>query len=399
MLTESEALATILAHSPRLSSQSVALHEALGAFAAGPVIARLPLPTFDNSAMDGYAVRAADTLSQRPLTVTGEQPAGNSRGLTVGAGLAVRIFTGAPMPVGADAVIMQEDVRLTEDGQGIICTEPVVPEENVRIVGCDLCAGQRILEQGDELTPQRLAVLASQGLTETEVTSPPRITIVTTGDELVPPGQPLAPGQIYNSNGLMLAAMVRSALRAEVSHVHVPDDLDQTVARLRDLADTEDFVLLSGGVSVGDHDYVRPALQSLGIEPIFWRVKIKPGKPLLFAQSERAGHRCTFFGLPGNPVSSFVTWQVFVRPSLLKAAGACPDRQRLTNVTATLTRAMENRGDRPHYVRGLHADGRFTPLGAQQSHALFGLSQCNALLRMEPNEQIAAGATRTALLV
>jgi len=397
MLTETEAREAILDRVSPLPSRSLRLEEALGLFASEDVRAVLPLPTFNNSAMDGYAVKFADTASAKPIRIIGEQPAGASQGLKVDAGSAVRIFTGAPMPEGADAVIMQEDVDLVEGA--IICKEPVIFEENVRLAGCDLCAGQRIIERGNELTPQRLAVLASQGFTEVRAGTLPRVALVTTGDELVPPGQPLRSGQLYNSNGLMLATLVKQLIPAEITSVHVPDDLAQTTEALRELSASHDFVILSGGVSVGDHDHVKPALQALDITPVFWRVKIKPGKPLVFAQSDTAGHCCTFFGLPGNPVSSFVTWQVFVRAALLKASGANEASQQLPVANATLTLPLKNRGDRPHFVRGRSENGQFTALGVQQSHALFGLSQCNALLRMEPEEQIEAGEVRAVFLV
>jgi molybdopterin molybdotransferase len=397
MLTESEALEAILSRITPLPLRRVALADGLGGFAAEDVRASHPLPSFNNSAMDGYAVRHEDTASRSPIRVIGEQAAGSAQSLAVERGTAVRIFTGAPMPEGADAVIMQEDTEASH-GQ-IVCTEPVERLENVRLIGCDLCAGQRIVECGYALNPQRLAVLASQGLTEIAVSGTPRVAIVTTGDELVPPGQPLQPGQIYNTNGLMLASMVRKLNRAEIDLHHVPDELDQTTELLRSLTASHDFILLSGGVSVGDHDHVKPALEALGIMPIFWRVKIKPGKPLLFAQSQVAERQCTLFGLPGNPVSSFVTWQLFVRPALLKASGASASSLQLPAAQATLTQSLANPGDRPHFVRGRHADGQFTPLGAQQSHALFGLSQCNALMRMNPQETCEAGELRTVSLV
>jgi molybdopterin molybdotransferase len=404
MLTEHEALANVLARVTPLPSRLVPLADALHAFAARPLYATVPLPGFDNSAMDGYAVRASDTQTKDPLPVSGAVRAGVSDDLTLEPGCAIRIFTGAPMPRGADAVIMQEDVTTLDGGTRITCNEPVEHHENVRLTGCDLCTGQRILNTGDRLTPARLAVLASQGLAEVEVAAAPRIAIVTTGDELVPPGQPLPPGCIFNSNATLLDCLVRElypgddATRIGIFCMHLPDDLAETTNALRDLIAEVDFVILAGGVSVGEHDFVKPALQSLRIDAEFWRVKIKPGKPFLFAKTESAERPCHIFGLPGNPVSVYVTFQIFGRPALLKALGASEGELSLPQVIASLTSPLRNRGDRPHYIRGRHENGAFTPLGTQQSHALFGLSQSNALLRMDPAQDLDAGARVTVLL-
>jgi molybdopterin molybdotransferase len=393
MLTEQEALARILKAISILPCERLSLPKALLQRAAKPVFATVALPGFDNSAMDGYAVRAAETQSKTPLHVIAKQPAGKDQQLMLPPHSAIRIFTGAPMPRGADAVIMQEDVQLV-DGSSIVCTEPVEAEENVRFTGCDLFVGQKIVEARELLTPAKLAVLATQGLTEIEMVASPKIAIVSTGDELVPAGQPLEAGQIYNSNAVMLEALVKQHANAEVTLAHFSDDLPAITEGLGQLIVSHDFVILSGGVSVGDHDCVKPALAALGIKPDFWRVKIKPGKPLLFAQAGR----CQIFGLPGNPVSAFVTYQVFVRPALSKATGASESSIQPTTVPVTLSQNLKNTGDRPHYLRGKVIAGVFTQLGSQQSHALFGLSQGNALLRLEAEEEREAGEVLEALL-
>lgn len=266
------------------------------------------------------------------------------------------------------------------------------PGENIRRAGADLCIGQKLLESGSLLTPTLLGVLASQGLQETLVHPTPRIAVVTTGDELVPVGHPLQAGQLYNSNGLMLESLVRQVGASQVHSQHLPDDLAATTAALDQLIAAHDFLILSGGVSVGDHDCIKPALQALGHPAEFWRVKVKPGKPLLFVQARRPdGGLCHLFGLPGNPVSSFVTFLLFVRPALLKAMGATGKALILPMVSATLASPLSNAGDRPHYVRGFYENGQFKPLGIQQSHALFGLSRANALLRMEADEVLNEG--------
>ncbi|MCW0221000.1 MAG: molybdopterin molybdotransferase MoeA, partial [Prosthecobacter sp.] len=320
----------------------------------------------------------------------GEQPAGRDLGLHCPPGHAIRIFTGAPMPSGADAVIMQEDVQRT--GTHIQCQDPVLPGENIRRAGADLCIGQFILRRGDLITPGKIGVLASQGLASLRVHSAPRVAVISTGDELQPPGQPLQPGHIYNSNGLMLQAMLAAQGIHDTIAIHCADDLATTIATLRQALAENDILLLSGGVSVGDHDQIKPALQALGITPDLWRVKVKPGKPFLFAQQD---HRF-IFGLPGNPVSSYVTYQLFVRPALQAWMGH-PDPQP-TRVPAQIHTALHNDGNRPHYLRGIFKDGHFTVQGLQQSHALFALSQANALLRLEPDQQVTPGQTLEVLL-
>jgi len=399
MLSESDALAHILTRISPLPPRRVPLAEALHAFAHRAVHATVPLPGFDNSAMDGYAVKAEDTRTHSPLRVMAAISAGEAATDRLEKGCAIRIFTGAPMPEGADAVIMQEDVRLAGDGTQIVCNEPVERGENVRVVGCDLCVGQKIVGAGEKLTPARLATLAAQGLAETEVAEAPRIAILTTGDELTEPGSPLTRGMIYNSNATLLDGLVREHCPdARLTVRHVKDDLALTTEALRELTAAHDFVLLSGGVSVGEKDFVKPALEALGIPAEVWGGKVKPGKPLLFAQTPTEAHACHVFGLPGNPVSVFVTFQLFVRPALLKAMGADAAELALLEATAAAAGAMKNPGDRPHYLRGRYEHGRFTALGAQQSHALFGLSQANALMRMEPGQQIAAGEPITVRL-
>ena len=393
MLTENEARDHVLGRITPGIAEEVTLCDSLGRYAATQVLAKVPLPGFDNSQMDGYAVRAAEAATGGSLRVHAEQPAGADRHLTLPPGHAVRIFTGAAIPSGADAVIMQEDVSAA--GDHITVNEGVVVGENIRRAGSDLCRGQKLLRPGLRITPGLIGVLASQGVASVATHRLPRVAVLSTGDELIAPGQPLNDGQLYNSNGPMLTAMLRNiGIRDATAH-HCPDHLQATIATLGTLAESSDAIIISGGVSVGDHDHVKPALQALGMPPELWRVKVKPGKPFLFVHRE-APRPFYVFGLPGNPVSSFVTYQLFVRPALMKLMGDL--NPALPTAEVALAESVTNDGNRPHYVRGLCSQGNFTPLGLQASHALFGLSQSNAMLRVEAGETLAAGARVSVVL-
>lgn len=398
MLTEAEALEHLLSRVHPGPVETVGLLEALGRFTAADMLATIPLPAFDNSMMDGYAIQSeASADPARPIPVCGEQPAGEDLHLTCPPGKAVRIFTGAPMPSGADAVIMQEDVEAAEGS--IRCMEPVQPGENVRRAGAELCRGQIMLRRGERISAGIIGLLASQGMAAVEVHASPRVAVLSTGDELRQPGQPLDDGCIYNSNAPMLHALLADMGIHRVRTVHCTDDLDATVAALTDLLKNQDIILLSGGVSVGDHDHVKPALARLGLPPEIWRVKVKPGKPFLFVQSRRGdgGMSASIFGLPGNPVSAFITFHLFVRPALLRWMGAA-DVSPFT-LTARVAGGFHNDGDRPHYLRGGLKDGMFQTAGLQQSHALYGLSQACALLRLEAGQTLNPGDPARILLL
>jgi len=384
MIGEADARTKILETVRPLPPRKMSILNALDHFAAEDYFARLPLPNFDNSAMDGYAVIASDCKSGKRLRVVGEQPAGVDRRLRVSNGGTVRIFTGAPMPAGADAVVMQEDV--TRDGDQIVVNVDVDPGEFVRKKGCDLSQGQKIVAKGERIRATRLALLASQGFAEVLVDGDVRAAIISTGDELATPGKKLQPGQIYDSNSLLLQALLKRCGAVVASAENCSDDADSLRTAIQSAAKNE-ILIVSGGVSVGEHDLVQPTLRALGAKIDIWRVAIKPGKPFLFGQLGR----CFVFGLPGNPVSAFVTFLQFVRPAILKMMGASD--LDLRKLPAKLTVDLTNDSERAHYVRGKFENGNFAPIGRQESHALFGLSQSNALLRVETGESLKAGET------
>ncbi|MGI8820087.1 MAG: molybdopterin molybdotransferase MoeA [Chthoniobacterales bacterium] len=387
MIQEAEALEQILAQVHPLPARLVPLAQALDCYAARDVYATLSLPPFDNSAMDGYAIVASSSAAGARLKVVGEQPAGRDRGLALRGGEALRIFTGAPLPQGADAIVMQEDVT-PRDGE-IELSEKVAAGEFVRRRGGDIAEGQKIFSAGERIRPQTLALFAAQGMNAMEIGGAVRAAIISTGDELAVPGSKLHPGQIYESNSALLEALLWRLGVKVASVVHCADQAEEIESAVRAAATSSDALIISGGVSVGARDFVKPALAAAGASLDLWRVAVKPGKPFLFGRTER----CAIFGLPGNPVSAFVTFLLFVRPALLRMMSAQGDALALPQTRARVSEEISNPGDRPHYLRGVQRGEVFTPVGRQESHALFGLSRSNALLLVPAGGRLAAGET------
>ncbi len=381
MISEEEARKKILEAVQPLPGRKLSISKSLDSFAAEDHFARLPLPAFDNSAMDGYAVMASSCKKGQRLRVIGEQPAGFDRKLRVSSGEAVRIFTGAPMPAGADAVVMQEDV--TREGEEIAINVDVEAGEFIRQRGCDLAEGQRILAKGERIRAATAALLASQGFAEVTVGGEVSAAIISTGDELVKPGKKIKAGQIYDSNSALLGALLQRCGAVVKLVGHCRDERESLIEAIKRGSENH-ILIISGGVSVGEHDLVKDALRDLGAQIDIWRVAVKPGKPFLFAKIGT----CTVFGLPGNPVSAFVTFLQFVRPAILKMMGST--NLNVPQVPAKVTVDLTNDSDRLHYIRGRIEHGNFTPIGRQESHALFGLSQSNALLRLAVGQSLRA---------
>jgi molybdopterin molybdotransferase len=328
-LTVEEAIARILAvEHPRLEVERLPLDQALGRVLAETVASPIDQPNWDHSAMDGYALRHADLSRDPPQWSVSQRIPAGSQPEPLAPGTAARIFTGAPAPLGADTVVVQEICILENKGrhgeQLRIAPEDIArikPGANIRQRGEDIRSGDQILHAGTRLAPQHLALAASVGLAELAVHRLLRVAILSSGDELVMPGQPLRPGQIYNSNRYMLAALLR-ALRCEViDRGMIPDRFEPTLQALRAAADQADLVIASGGVSVGEEDHVRPAVEQLGSLDVA-RVAMRPGKPVAVG---RIGH-AAFIGSPGNPVSLFVTFALFARPLILKLQGQIPEQ-------------------------------------------------------------------------
>lgn len=328
LLSLDDALSKLLAHaSPVLSTEQVPVGDADGRVLAQDLVSALHVPPQDNSAMDGYAVRCAD-VGQRlgvELPITQRIPAGAS-GTPLAPGSAARIFTGAPVPAGADAVLMQEDcAALAPTGvantpQRIQINSIPEPGQNIRRAGEDIARGDKVLTRGQRLGPAELGLAASMGMADLTVVRRPRVALFSTGDELVMPGtvapQDMAPGAIYNSNRYFLSALLRRMGCAVTDMGIVPDQREATEQALQSAAQTHDVILTSGGVSVGEEDHIKPAVQALGTLDL-WQIAMKPGKPFAYGRVGNAH----FLGLPGNPVSSFVTFLVLVRPFLLQLQG------------------------------------------------------------------------------
>jgi molybdopterin molybdotransferase len=404
-----EARRTVLACVQALASEPVALTAALGRVLAEDVRSDGAVPGFDSSAMDGFALRCLDVRDARPerpieLSVVGESRAGSPASPALARGEAIAISTGAAMPVGADAVVPVEQTR-RENGRVEIRTAPDL-QANVRFAGDDVRAGALVLGAGTALGAAELGVLASLGRSEPICGRRARLGVITTGDELVEPGRPLAAGAIYNSNAYSVGALALQSGAELIGRssdapeglggavqiaAPVADDAEATRRAIAAGLERADVLVLCGGVSVGEHDHVRGALAELGVAERFWGVALKPGKPTLFGTREQT----LVFGLPGNPVSAIVTFCLFVAPAVRALSGAAEPRRR---TVATLRSDCEKAPGRAHAVRcrlllGAHG-WEAEPTGAQGSHVLTSMLGADALAILPADSASVAAGTR-----
>lgn len=371
LTTVDEARARVLATVRPLGSERVPVDDALGRVVADDVISNLTLPPFDSSAMDGFALVAGPAAE---LPIVGESQAGLPYGGELRAGEAVRISTGAVIPRGADAVVPIERVEL--DGDRVRVPD-VEPGAHVRRAGEDLREGDVVMRAGADLGPAELGMLAALGRVDVACARRPRVVIAATGDELRSAGDVLEPGQIYDSNATSLGALTTRGGGEEVGRMRIPDSAAGTVGALDAAAKTgAEVICITGGVSVGPHDHVKPALLELGFEQLLWGVRLKPGKPFWFGvRGEQYA-----FGFPGNPVSAMVTFQLFARPALRALQGADPDVTRSTAVLDAPIRANEDRDQAVRCRLRMEDDGwHAEPTGPQGSHVISSMLGAAAL--------------------
>ena len=387
MLTYEEAKVTILAHAKAQEPEKVDFRNSVGRALAEDLIALEYQPPFDNSAVDGYAVKLkaiANATSENPVVLRCQEYmfAGRLDTVSLQVGECVQVATGAPMPLGADAVVMREQVVRKDDQ--VYFSHPTQNGNNLRRRGRDMSIGDPLFPVGTTIAPTHLVLLAAQGLVEVPLYKRLKINILSTGTELVDPTIKPGPGQIREANSFLLEALLQTEA-CEVTRLHrVVDDLEGTI-KVLDEALKADVLLISGGVSVGDSDFVKPALKELGVEEIFWRVKIKPGKPLFFGKLGET----KVFGLPGNPASTFVLFEELVRPYLRKCLGH--QQIEVPMRSAKITENFDETSERLQLLRAHwhHQDGTdwVRPVPQQGSFSIASIAQANSLIHMSENSQ------------
>ena len=396
LLTVDEALERILAGVAPLAPRSVPLLDAVGRTLAEDIVAARDIPPFRNSAMDGYAVRGADVAAAPArLRVIGAVAAGGMPERSVGAGEAMRIMTGAPMPDGADTVVRVED---TDNGADTVTvTAATAAGTSVRQAGEDMRRGTTVLEKGTTLRPAEIGLLASLGHPKPLVIARPRVAVMSTGDEVVDAGEEPGPGKIRDSNRYGIGAAIWAAgcgpwLRPIVRDT--PDDLRRALTEACDA----DAIVTSGGVSVGDHDWVKPVVSELGTIDL-WAIAIRPGRPLAFGQLRSGDRRVPFFGLPGNPVSALLTFELFVRPALLRMSGRT--KLHRPRAQARLVGSVEKPKGLRFFARGIYDEraGTVRLTGPQGSGILRSMSLADCLIDLpEPGTRVEAGTEATVIL-
>lgn len=405
MLTYDQALKAILDNCRPLSTETISLSNSLRRVIAAPVKANFDLPQFNNSAVDGFGVLVEDLIgasATNPVTLTvigemsaGANPALGDNGTRLNPGQCIRILTGAPVPADVEAVVMKEaclkqdadlkhEVHLTQESQPetIAVRTSARIGENIRLQGEEIEAGATVLQPGTRISPPVLGLIATLGISELSVFRTPRVAVIATGDELVEPGLPIAAGQIYNSNSYALVAALNALGVTEVKRFHAKDNRAETSKILQEALDFADIVISTGGVSVGEYDFIKEVCEERGVETIFWRIAIKPGKPVYFGVNRSTKPGQIVFGLPGNPVSALVTFNLFVKPAIARLQGGSIANR---HVQAKAARHLKKKAGRLDFVRGkLSLDNSIEitvmPTVGQESHMLTGLAKADCLM-------------------
>ena len=365
------------------------LNDALDFVLAEDVISKIHMPPFRQSAMDGYAL---NLIGDTTYNIVGEIKAGDNTNPKLSKGEAVRIFTGAPVPDNANAVIMQEMVSV--QGNQIITQMPLVSQMNIRPQGEQIKQSAIALEKGTKIKGAHIGFLASLGVTKVLVYNKPSIGIVVTGNELVMPGKPLSYGEIYESNGAMLSAVLRELGYTKTSIINVPDDYDSTKNTLEKTIKNHDIVIVTGGVSVGDYDFVGKALKRIGVKEIFYKVKQKPGKPLFFGKKDTV----SIFGLPGNPAAALSCFYIYVYPLLKKSEGSL--NTQLTRISMPIATDYDVMGSRAQFLKAKIQDDGVQILQGQSSAMVRAFGEANALVFLpEGSTKIKKGDTVKTILL
>jgi molybdopterin molybdotransferase len=380
MVTVNEAKQKIIANAESLSVETRLLSASLNYVLARDVAAPISLPSFRQSSMDGYVVHASDIIAAGvELEVLAEAKAGEGLVQILPKGAAMRIFTGAPVPEGATAVVMQE--RTARAGNFVSIEDfPVPPGRNIREIGQQIKQGATALEQNTFLTAGAIGFLSGLNVGQIEVYRKPKIGLLITGDELVQNGNVAGHGQVYESNSSMLKAAFQQEGIGEIEVMYTKDNLQATIDALRELGERNDVTLASGGISVGDYDFVGKAMETIGAETIFYKVRQKPGKPLLFAKRDQK----LFFGLPGNPASSLVCYYEYVLPAIRKMSGRMD--YFLRTLSMPIDRSYSFDGERDEFLKAIVANDCVIPLDGQESFALRSFAVANAIIYLPVNQ-------------
>jgi molybdopterin molybdotransferase len=375
MVTVAEAKNIILSHTVETEPEKIALSQAAGMVLAEDIFATIDIPAYAQSSMDGYAFSFADLKANQPLRINGVVAAGSTEATAVSTGNAARIFTGAPVPDGTDTVVMQEKTKV--EGDSLYIEDGSIKKGlNVRLKGSEIKAGDLAVAKDCLLMPAAIGFLAGIGVTEVLVYPYPVVSIIVTGNELQAPGQPLQPGQIYESNSFLLRAALRQLHITEVKVYKAEDTLETVKRVLNEAMEKSDIVFLTGGVSVGDYDFVAAAAKENGIEKVFHKIKQKPGKPFYFGKKENK----LVFGLPGNPASVLTCFYEYVEPALKQML---KQKTSLRVIQAPLAEPFKKPAGLTHFLKGYYDGITATALHAQESYRLSSFANANCLIKIE----------------